>query len=196
MMRLLLAATAAVSLLCAGASAQTSVRTEAIRPPPQAAGAKTAHPEIIADRGRLPPAVARTLQRILEAARSGELDRVVAAMKSGKTMPVFSLAGDADPAEFWRDNYPDSAGVEALAILVTILESPFVHADRGTAEEMYIWPYFARTPLAALTPAQNVELLRIVTGADYREMAERGAYTFYRLGIAPDGTWRFFVSGD
>jgi hypothetical protein len=23
-----------------------------------------------------------------------------------------------------------------------------------------------------------------------------GVYVFYRLGISPDGTWQFFVSGD
>ena len=50
-------------------------------------------------------------------------------------------------------------------------------------------------PLKALTPAQRVELFRIVTGADYKDMVEFGAYSFYRLGIAPDGTWHFFVVG-
>jgi hypothetical protein len=27
-------------------------------------------------------------------------------------------------------------------------------------------------------------------------MSTAGAYTFYRLGIAPDGTWRFFVADE
>ena len=31
---------------------------------------------------------------------------------------------------------------------------------------------------------------------DYKDMIDFGAYSFYRLGIAPDGTWHFFVSGD
>jgi hypothetical protein len=50
--------------------------------------------------------------------------------------------------------------------------------------------------LAALTPPQKVELFRIVTGADYRDMLAFGAYSFYRVGIGPDGTWHFFVAGD
>jgi hypothetical protein len=51
-------------------------------------------------------------------------------------------------------------------------------------------------PLRRLTPEQKVELFRIVTGSDYKKMKEFGAYIFYRVGIAPDGTWHFFVAGD
>ena len=61
---------------------------------------------------------------------------------------------------------------------------------------MYVWPYFARRPLNGLTPEQKVDLLKIVTGADYREMIEAGCYNFFRLGIGADGIWRFFVTGD
>ena len=86
--------------------------------------------------------------------------------------------------------------MEALSILITVLETAFVHVDVGTPQEIYLWPYFARLPLKALTPPQRVELFRIVTGADYRDMVEFGAYSFYRVGIAPDGTWQFFVAGD
>ena len=83
-----------------------------------------------------------------------------------------------------------------IAILISILEAPFVHVEKGTPQEVYVWPYFARMPLKALTPQQRVELFRIVTGADYKEMQDFGAYSFYRLGIGPDGTWHYFVSGD
>ena len=77
-----------------------------------------------------------------------------------------------------------------------MLETGFVHVDVGTPQEIYLWPYFARIPLKALTPQQRVELFRIVTGADYKDMVEFGVYSFYRLGIAPDGTWQFFVAGE
>ena len=50
--------------------------------------------------------------------------------------------------------------------------------------------------LKQLSPEQKVELFRIVTGSDYRAMEQFGAYTFYRVGIAPDGVWHFFVSGE
>ena len=71
-----------------------------------------------------------------------------------------------------------------------------VRVDEGTPQEMYVWPYFAHVPLQRLTSEQKVELFRIVTRSDYKKMKEFGAYIFYRVGIAPDGTWHFFVAGD
>jgi hypothetical protein len=208
-----LAVFAALALLAmAGAAfAQTKVRTETIRPPgaqdKSGADAKpspkltppagnVAPPEIITDLSRLPQPVARVRERILAAAKSGDLKKLVTVMQSNETMPIFSLGDEKDPAAFWRKTYPDSDGVEALAILIGILEAPFVHVDEGTPQEMYLWPYFARMPLKSLTPEQKVELFRIVTGADYKDMIDFGAYSFYRTGIGPDGTWHFFVSGD
>src|SRR5262249_4721100 len=72
----------------------------------------------------------------------------------------------------------------------------YVRVDEGTPQEMYVWPYFVRMSLSALTPQQKVELFRIVTGADYKDMMKLGVYAFYRLGIGPDGTWHFFVTVD
>jgi len=193
------------------ASAQTKVHTESIRPPaaaqplPEEAKPQTASPsrpdatplpEVITDLSRLPEPVARMRQRILDAARSGILANLVNVMRSNETMPVFSLDGETDPIAYWRANYPDSDGVEVLSILLDILEAPYVHVDVGTPQEAYVWPYFARMPMDALTPAQRVDLFRIITGADYKDMRDFGAYNFYRLGIGPDGTWHYFVAGD
>ena len=115
---------------------------------------------------------------------------------STETLPIFTLNDDKDPIAYWRRNYPDSAGVEILAILSEILETGFVRVDAGTPEEMYVWPYFARMPIKALTPTQKVELFKIVTGADYKDMLEAGAYNFFRLGIGQDGAWHFFLTGE
>jgi hypothetical protein len=160
------------------------------------AEAQGSAPEPVWDLSRLPAPVAQTRQRILAAARSGELSQLVAVMQTGGTMPIFSLNDDKDPIPYWKANYPDSDGLEVLSIAVEILEAGYVHVDQGTAEDMYVWPYFARMPLKALTPAQRVELFKIITGSDYKDMLDFGAYNFYRLGIAPDGSWQFFVAGD
>jgi hypothetical protein len=197
------------------ALAQNKIRTETIKPPAvaaapgepappkDAAAADTAKgrlaplaavPEIITDLSRLPAPVARTRERILAAARSGDLPKLVALMN--ETMPTFSFSDETDPIAFWKATYPDSNGIEVLSILITILETGFTRVDEGTQQEMYVWPYFVRMSLKVLTPPQKVELFRIVTGADYKDMTAFGAYAFYRLGIAPDGTWHFFVTGD
>lgn len=208
-LRLCLVLTAA--LFCGSqALAQNKVRTETIRPPAAAnpASKPSAHatppgqqdaadaPEIITDLSRLPAAVARTRERILAAAQSGDLQKLLTVMQMNETMPIFSFSDDKDPVAFWKTNYPDSDGVEVLSILVTLLQTGFVHVDKGTPQEMYLWPYFARMPVKNLTPEQKVELFRIITGNDYKDMLDFGAYIFYRLGIGPDGTWHFFVAGN
>jgi hypothetical protein len=164
----------------------------AVRPESTASG----RAEIIMDLSRLPAPVARMRARILEAARTGDLNKVLGVMQAGETLPTFSLGNDLNPVTYWKGSYPDSDGIEVLAILTEILEAGFVHVDAGTPQEMFVWPYFARVPLTELTAAQKVELFKIVTGSDYKEMQEFGAYMFYRLGIAPDGTWQYFVAGD
>jgi hypothetical protein len=197
-----LAVLTALGLIVAAAlAAQTTVRTETIQPP-AAPGAATPAPEpgvpveIISDLSRLPAPVARMRERILEAARSGDLEKLVLVMQSNETLPVFSFGDEKDPIAFWKANFPDSDGVEILATLMQILETGFVHIARGTPQDMYVWPYFVQTPLKDLSREQKVELFRIVTGADYKEMTEFGAYSFYRVGIAPDGVWHYFVAGE
>ncbi len=61
---------------------------------------------------------------------------------------------------------------------------------------MYVWPYFAYYPVDKLTPRQLVELFKLVYAGDYEDMKAYGAYLYYRVGISPDGTWKFFVAGD
>ena len=200
------------------AVAQNRVKTQVVRPqsppavtreddPPtitgtvpaaksQPAPATTTAPEIITDLSRLPPPVADMRARILAAARSGELSRLVSVMQSSRALPIFSQSTGQDPITYWRTNYPDSDGVEILAMLIDILDTPFVRVDEGTPEETYVWPYFARVPLKTLTAPQKVELFKIVTGSDYKEMLDAGTYNFFRVGIGRDGSWRFFVTGN
>ena len=213
-MRTYLLAVALALATSAGALAEATIRTETITPPQADAPASrdpqpavtdrskptghlapaTSLPQIITDPSRLPAPVARMRERLLAAARSGDLQNLAALMS--ENAPVFSFSDDKDPIAFWKQSYPDSDGIEVLSILTTILETGFVRLDEGTQQEVYVWPYFVGMPLNALTPQQRVELFRIVTGADYKDMLTFGAYVFYRLGIGPDGTWHFFVAGD
>ena len=181
--------------------AQESGREGSREAGPQAAATpaapdRAAGPEIATDLSRLPPAVLRTRERILAAARTGDLQTLLALMHANGNMPVFSHTQRQDPAAYWRETYPDSDGVEILSILITILETEPVRIDAGTPQETFLWPYFARLPIKSLTPAQKVELFRVVTGSDYKEMLERGRYVFYQVGIGPDGSWRYFLASE
>jgi hypothetical protein len=210
---------AILAMTASAAVAQNRVKTQVVRPqsPPPVtekdidapantgtvpaaktppAPATSAGPEIMTDLAQLPAPVARTRERILAAARSGELSRLVAVMTSGETLPIFSQSSGQDPITYWRTNFPDSDGLEILATLIDILDSGFVRVDEGTPQEMYVWPYFARVSLKTLTAAQKVDLFKIVTGSDYKDMLNAGSYNFFRVGIGRDGSWRFFVTGN
>jgi hypothetical protein len=105
--------------------------------------------------------------------------------------PAVALGDPGDPIEYLKALSTDAEGREMLAILLEVLEAGFVHVEPGTSEELYVWPYFAQVPLESLTPSQLVELFTLITAADYEDMRSYGSYTFFRVGIAPDGRWLF-----
>ena len=178
-------------LAASPARPEAGSRVTAPRPP-----AETAPPEIIADPTLLPAPTARMRARILEAAKSGSLERVVTVLQSIELMPIFSSSKEKDPLAVWLAAFADSEGRELLAILIEALEAPAAHVDRGTAQEMFVWPYFARVPLRQLDAEETVALLRIVRGPAVRAALAEGVYRFWRVGIAPDGVWHFFVAGN
>lgn len=153
--------------------------------------------EIIFDISKAPEPVRRMRQLIVEAAASGEIERLRPLLGKGMTETQVSMVeSEEDPVATLKGQSGDQDGIEVLAILLDVLATGFAHIDKGTANEMYVWPYFAEKALASLTPPEKVELLRIVTAGDFADMQEFGSYNFYRVGITPDGQWKFFVSGD
>ncbi|MBA5779265.1 hypothetical protein H2509_19215 [Stappia sp. F7233] len=144
----------------------------------------------------LPKPVARMRDQMLEAAYSGDIERMRLVLEANEVMPTLTFGDMDDPIEFLKESSGDPDGYEILAILTELLEAGWVHVDVGTAQEMYVWPYFARYPFAKLTPQQKVEMYRIVTAGDFAEMESYGAWIFYRIGIGPDGTLHYFVAGD
>ena len=139
----------------------------------------------------------RKREMIIEACKSGDLEKLRPLLDTGEDGTQLSLGGiDGDPIAFLRDLSGDKEGQEILAILEEVLSAGYVHMDAGTPNEMYVWPYFFAVPLDKLTPPQRVELFKIVTAGDYEDMKTYGTYIFYRVGITPDGRWSFFVAGD
>lgn len=158
--------------------------------------ADAALPEVRYDLSALPDPVRRTRERIVEAASTGDIDQMRVVLEMNELPPTVSFGGPVDAIEHWKSVSGDDEGREILAILTEILDAGYVHLDPGEPQEMYVWPYFYARPFDALTPAQEVELYRIITPEDRRSMEQFGSYVFYRLGIGPDGTWHFFVAGD
>lgn len=153
--------------------------------------------EVIYDIEKAPEPVRRMRQLIIDAATTGDISKLKPLMNPGPDQTVVPLQQpEQDPIEALKAISGDSEGVEILAILLDILSTGFVQLDKGTADEAYVWPYFAGKSLGLLTPQEKVELLRIVTAGDVAEMQEYGNYNFFRVGITPDGRWKFLTVGD
>ena len=152
---------------------------------------------ILRDPSQLPEPVQRMRRLIMEAARSGDIERLRPLLGTSTSATQLSF-GDKpdDPVAFLRELSGDDDGYEILAILLEVLESGFVQVSNGTDEALYVWPYFYAMSLDELTPEQLVELMTLATAGDYAMMQEFGAYNFFRAGITPAGEWIFFVAGD
>ncbi|SIP92425.1 hypothetical protein SAMN05880582_10136 [Rhizobium sp. RU20A] len=164
------------------------------------AGEEAATPaiEIIQDPAQLPEPVRRMRQLIMDAALTGDIEKLRPLLgKGGTATQVSSYEGDpADPIATLKGLSGDQQGAEVLAIMLDILSTGAALIDKDTNETVYVWPYVALRPIDTLTKPEIVDLLRIVTAGDMAEMQEVGGYNFYRLGIGPDGQWKFFLTGD
>lgn len=153
-------------------------------------------PEVVYDLDLLPPPVRETRERLMEAARSGDIEALRPLIGEGQDATQLSLGPPAEDAiAYLRSISGDSEGHEILAILYEVLSAGFVHLPNGGEEEMYVWPYFYVMPLEELDARQRVELFKLVTAGDYEDMRAYGGYLFYRTGIMPDGRWAFFIAG-
>lgn len=145
----------------------------------------------------LPAPVRQMRELIMEAARSGDPERLRPLIGSGSDTTRLSLADiEGDPIDYFKSISGDPEGHEMLAILLEVFEAGYARFDAGTDSELYVWPYFFAKPLDALTQEQRVELFKLVTAGDYEDMLGFGAYIFFRAGITPEGRWLFFVAGD
>jgi hypothetical protein len=171
----------------------------AVRPQAAANGDDDASPpsEMIMDSKMLPQAVQRMRVALVEAAASGDIERLRPLLTPGENGTQVAV-GDSpeDPITALKSVSGDPDGREILAIILDILSTGAALVDKGTPEAQYVWPYFAEKSLDKLSPPEQVELYRIVTASDVSDMKEFGGYNFYRIGITPDGKWKFFVAGD
>ncbi len=179
-------------------AAATPATAAAAAPAAEAPAANDAYtpPPVQYDPSVLPEPVRALRERLIAAARAGDLEALAPLIAANPVAPIFTFGDQGDPIETLRGLSGDPEGREILAILLEVLESGFVRAEAGTPEELYIWPYFYMYPVEGLTGPQMVELFTLITAGDFAAMRDFGAYIFYRVGIGADGTWHFFVAGD
>ncbi|MBO0664361.1 hypothetical protein LQ948_17450 [Jiella sp. MQZ9-1] len=170
--------------------------------PPAASGTagRSALPldsDISHDPAKLPAPVREMREKLLAAARSGDIGELRPFLRPGPDGTLLTFANTpADPIAFLKRASGDGQGLETLAIMIDVLNAGYARVEPNGDDEIYVWPYFTQLDLNKLTKPQLVELFQIVTANDYQAMLEFGAYNFYRIGITPDGDLQFFVAGD
>ena len=144
------------------------------------------------DLNRLPEDTQQTLRDIVVAAQAGDLEEMRAVLEQNELRPMLSREKVGDPIDFWKKNSVDGEGRDVLAAILNVFSSGYVRKGEGS-ESTYVWPYVAELDLSKLTPAQEVELYRIVPPEQARAMKQSGKYTYYRAGIGSDGVWHYFM---
>lgn len=147
----------------------------------------------------LPAHVVEMRDLILSAARSGNVEDLKTAIEWNEMRPDLGAANSADPIQSLMSASGDANGRDILAAITEILEMPPAALPLGKDLEnnmIYVWPYLAEKPLDALTPAQEVDLYRLVPPDKVKEMREKKRWTWWRLVIGADGTWHAFKKED
>ncbi len=160
--------------------------------PPGAEATPPGTPEVIYDFNRLPDEIRDTLQSIVVAAQSGNIDEMLPVLEENELPPMLSATAVSDPIAFWKKQSADGQGRDILAAMMNVFSSGFMRKGEGK-DVMYIWPYFAEMDLTKLTPAQEVDFYRVVPPPLGVEMKKSGKYAYYRAGIGADGVWHYFL---
>lgn len=149
-------------------------------------------PKVLYDATATPKLVQRILKMIILAAETGDIEEMRAVLESNELKPMVAAKHIDDPIAYWQEQSVDGTGRDILATMLNMLSSGFVLTGEGL-DAMYVWPYFAEADLTKLTPRQQVELYRLVPPKQAKAMMASGKYTGYRLGVAPNGIWHYFL---
>ena len=136
----------------------------------------------------LPPDVEETRSALLEAAESGDYDALTPHMSDGFRY-TFGVGKPGGAADYWQE-LERTTGERPLEILAAILKMPYV-----LSHGYYVWP-FAYTAESADELAPHERELLAPLGPLSQLFPEGIGYLGWRAGIAPDGTWAFYVAGD
>ena len=171
---------------------QTQEREHSEEPPKPPA-------QLTAKEKPLPGPVEEMRQAILAAALSGRIEELRVPLDWNEMKPDVTPNLNDDPITFWKKTSGDGEGREVLAALANMLQMRPAAVPLGKDPEnnlIYVWPYLAEAKLDALSPPEEVDLLRLVSPEAAKSMREKKKWTWWRLTIGADGTWHSFRKGE
>ena len=137
----------------------------------------------------LPEEVAKTRDDLLAAAASGDYEALRPLIPETGFEYTFGSPVTGGPIAYWQ-NLEATTDAEPLERLGQVLQMPYT-LSRG----IYFWPFAYDVASRDDLTAHERELLAPL-GPLETVFVEGTGYLGWRAGIAPDGTWVFFVAGD
>jgi hypothetical protein len=137
-------------------------------------------------------AVREMLEALRQAIVTGRIDELRHAVELNEVKPDVGAVAGKDVVAHLKAKSTDGEGYDVLATLALLLETKPQLLPLGRDLEnnrVWLWPGFAETPLGKLTPAEEVELRKLVRGPALEAMRKDGKYKGPRLVIGQDGVW-------
>ena len=140
--------------------------------------------------GGVPAAVEQTRTALLAAAETGDYEALRPLIPTdGRFEYTFGSPVEGGPIDYWRQ-LEQNTSERPLEALAAVLRMPYT-LSRG----YFYWPFAYDVAEVADISAYERELLAPLGPFD-SIFVEGTGYLGWRAGIAPDGTWVFFVAGD
>jgi hypothetical protein len=172
--RAALALVAAVLLAGCGESAETVTVTSTVT--------RTVTETAAGDASAVPDEVEATRRGLLEAAQSGDVE-ALRPFVTDRLSYTFGEPVEGGAVEYFKQL--EAQGQDPLGTLAKLLQLPSTLAQGN-----YVWPWVYTVQASDLTDYEK-QLL-----GEFADDFAGQTYLGYRVGIAPDGTWIFFVAGD
>ncbi|MEO1204882.1 MAG: hypothetical protein AAFV45_00985 [Pseudomonadota bacterium] len=144
----------------------------------------------------LPEPVLEMRDTILEAVASGKIEDLRLALDWNELRPDLGIDRQVDAIEHFKAVSTDGTGLDILAILADLLDSPPAKLQVGRDFEnnaIYVWPGLAEADLLSLSDQQKVGIHRLMPPDKASRIIKSGIWSWYRLAIGADGTWHLFA---
>lgn len=139
----------------------------------------------------LPDAVAATVARLQDIAANGDVRDMA---ELAEQTPAFrSNAAGMSHRNYW--NLKLRTGDWPMAHAEKLLSYPYAVAETARGR-IFIWPRLATLHGEDITPAVAREIDALLGAGRADEILKGAHWPGYVLGIAEDGTWLYFVSGE
>lgn len=114
-------------------------------------------PEILvsSDLAALPPAVAEMRDKLIDAAHTGEIEALRPIIEAQEVPPTLSFGSVDDAIEYLLLESTTGDGIDVLATLLNVLDTPYAVFDASGDRPSYVWPYLAVSEDLTSSPNQS-----------------------------------------